>query len=171
MTHDPDLDLMRLLHGELPAERERALRDRLGRDPGLAVRYRRLEATWTRLTEPPAAPVPLGFGGRLMAHVRATVPSPLPPANIRAANAAAAASRTAPISWAAIPKWVRATGAAALVAGLLLGAGLGVRPPLDDRGQAAGLPALAESYWALLDTAPGDPPPAPPAEATSVPHG
>ncbi len=167
MTHDLELDLMRLLHGELPAGEERALRDRLGRDPGLARRYRRLEAAWARLSALPAAPVPLGFSGRVMAHVRSLAGdagalgarAPLAPAPVPAVTPTRplgnpAAPRPAPFSWSAMPTWVRATGAGALVAGLLLGAGLGVRPPADDRsGPASGLPGLAESYWTLVDTA------------------
>lgn len=137
------LQLLRLLRGELPPERASALRERLVREPGLAATWRRLENAWEGLTPPPATPVPLGFSGRVMARVREQAAG-APPLG----NGAGAA-----ISWAAAPTWVRATCAAALVAGVLLGAGLGARGRLDERQRTAeSVPALTESYWALVDT-------------------
>jgi anti-sigma factor RsiW len=132
------LQLLRLLQGELPPERASGLRERLAREPELAAAWRRLESAWEGLTPPPAAPVPLGFSGRVMARVREQAAG-VPPGNA--------------ISWAAAPTWVRATCAAALVAGVLLGAGLGSRGRLDERQRTAdSVPALTESYWALVDT-------------------
>ena len=143
--------LLRLLHGELPPERASALRERLVREPELAAAWRRLESAWERLTPPPPAPVPLGFSGRVMARVREQAAGGAPPLDTNA------------ISWAAAPTWVRATCAAALVAGVLLGAGLGARGRLDERQRTAeSVPALTESYWALVDR-PSETAAAPPA--------
>ncbi len=152
--------LLRLLHGELPPERASALRERLVREPELAAAWRRLESAWERLAPPPPAPVPLGFSGRVMARVREQAAG-APPVG---AGAGAA------ITWAAAPTWVRATCAAALVAGVLLGAGLGARGRLDERQRTAeSVPALTESYWALVDR-PSETAAAPP-ELPSSPRG
>jgi negative regulator of sigma E activity len=145
--------LLRLLHGEVPPEKASALRERLVREPELAAAWRRLESAWERLAPPPPAPVPLGFSGRVMARVREQAAGAPP----RGTAAGAA------ITWAAAPTWVRATCAAALVAGVLLGAGLGSRGRLDERQRTAdSVPALTESYWALVDT-PSETAAAPPA--------
>jgi anti-sigma factor RsiW len=138
MKHDSadlDIDLMRLLHGELPAERAGALRERLAREPALAASYRRAAGTWEGLTLPPAAPVPPGFSGRVMSRVRGAAAGGLPAGSLR---------------WSTAPRWVRAAGAAALLAGALLGAGLG-RGLVSDRDAPSGLPGLTESYWAMVD--------------------
>jgi ferric-dicitrate binding protein FerR (iron transport regulator) len=147
-----ETDLLRLLSGDLPPERARGLREQLARDPGLAAAFRRLERAWERLELPPAAAVPLGFSGRVMARVREM------PAPRTAGGAAPAGAGTGkgvvPLSWAAAPTWVRASCAAALLCGVLLGAGLGAR---GTRGQwqarpaGAGVPALTESYWAMVE--------------------
>lgn len=151
------VQLLRLLHGELPPERASALRERLVREPELAAVWRGLESAWERLTPPPPAPVPLGFSGRVMARVREHAAGAHP-----LGTAAGAA-----ISWAAAPTWVRATCAAALLAGVLLGAGLGSRGRLDDRQRSAeSVPALTESYWALVDR-PSETAAAPPALPSS----
>ncbi|HLX07599.1 MAG TPA: hypothetical protein VKY89_07020 [Thermoanaerobaculia bacterium] len=131
------LRLLPSLQSELTPDGERALRERLAREPALAAAWERLESAWRALEPPPAAPVPPGFSGRVMARVREQ-------GDARAAGA---------VSWAAAPTWVRASCAAALVAGVLLGAGLGARgftgmQPRD----ADSLPALTESYWALVET-------------------
>src|ERR1700692_73391 len=108
--------------------------------PDVAAAARRLESAWEGLTPPPPAPVPLGFAGRVMARVREQAAGAPPPLDTNA------------ISWAAAPTWVRATCAAALVAGVVLGAGLGSRGWLDERQRTAeSVPALTESYWALVD--------------------
>lgn len=146
MNRGTEHDLMRLLHGELPAEEARALRARLASDPALAAAYRRLEATWQGLSLPPAAPVPPGFAQRVLAHAR---------------------SRSAPgaLSWSAAPAWVRATAAAALVAGAVLGVGVGrswpapqpiPAPAFDSASLATSGEedySLAGSYWNLVEDA------------------
>ena len=141
MKHDLDVDLLRLLNGELPAAREQQLRRRLASEPELAAAFRRLERAWEGLELPPPTPVPPGFGGRVMAQVRE---------RHAAAGAPAAAGS---LSWAAAPRWVRATAAAALLAGVLLGAGLGTRGVSEERRSSGGVPALTESYWAMVETA------------------
>jgi hypothetical protein len=108
MNRRLEMDLMRLLHGELPEPRARELRERLAREPELADGYRRLEAVWGRLDLPPAAPPPLGFAGRVIARARE--------------------AQAGKISWALAPTWVRTTAAAALAAGLAVGVGIGTLP-------------------------------------------
>jgi ferric-dicitrate binding protein FerR (iron transport regulator) len=154
MKHALEADLKRFLRllpsldGELTPEGEQALRERLARDPELAAAWRRLEGAWEGLELPPAAPVPPGFSGRVMAHARQL-------------GEARAGGVGGSVSWAAAPNWVRASCAGALVAGLLLGAGLGVRGRTDLQPRAAeGVPALAESYWELVE-APNQPATAP----------
>ena len=65
MTRGTEEELIRLLHGELPPERTRELRERMRHEPELAGAYQRLERTWNGLDLPPAAPVPAGFAGRV----------------------------------------------------------------------------------------------------------
>jgi anti-sigma factor RsiW len=144
MTPGMEQDLMRLLHGELPAEEARALRARVFREPELAEAYRRLERTWQGLALPPASPVPLGFTGRVMAHVRRRTVS-------------------GSLTWSAAPGWVRATAAAALVTGAALGIGVGRIWPAPEGKADSGVDSsqtflsatadtsLADSYWSLIE--------------------
>jgi anti-sigma factor RsiW len=146
MNRATEMELMRLLHGELPPGEARALRDRLEREPELAAAWIRLQRTWNALELPPPTPAPLGFTQRL---------------------AACAREQAGGISWAAAPGWVRAAAAAALVTGIALGAGVGLWTgdprrivqaadgPLS--AAAADTPGaisdddLAGSYWNALD--------------------
>ena len=122
------LDLMRLLHGELPEERARELRARIERDPALAEEYRRLQRSWEGLALPPAAPVPPGFAQRVAARARSE-------------------------QSVAIPGWVRAAAALALVLGTALGAGVGRNwepaPEQEEMSEVDG--SLAESYLTALE--------------------
>lgn len=142
-------DLVRLLNNELPAEEARALRERVRNEPELAEAWRRLERTWERLELPPASPVPPGFTGRVMAHAR---------------------SQSAPgsLSWSSAPGWVRATAAAALVAGAVLGLGVGRSLPVSEAQPTAVSEVasdsistgeedtnLTERYWSLVEDATG----------------
>lgn len=129
MSTESERDLMRLVAGELPAERAAALERRLATEPELAALYRRLQRAWTALELPPVA-VPPGYAGRVAAR--------------------ASALRDAPPALAAAPLWVRAAAALALVAGVTLGAAVGLA------GGSAELTAdpvltLAEGYWQALD--------------------
>jgi anti-sigma factor RsiW len=150
MDRKLEKELMRLLHGELPAERARALRERLAGDPALAAAYRRLEAAWSGLDLPPAAPPPPGFAGRVMAQAREAARDPL----------------AGPASWGLAPTWVRATAGAALVAGLVAGVGLGgvwsapagaeAFEATDEQAEAEIAASgddgsLAESYWNAVE--------------------
>lgn len=148
MTRGTEQELMRLLHGELPPERARELRERLAADPELAGAYQRLERTWNGLDLPPASPAPAGFAGRVMAHAR-SLPKP-----------------TRSLSWSAAPIWVRATAAAALIAGAALGAGVGRSWPAADTAATDSSSAttavsslsgseynLADGYWDVIDDA------------------
>jgi len=149
VTEKDELELMRLLHGEMPAGQARLLRGRLEREPGLAAAWARLERTWSGLELPPAAPAPLGFSQRLLVQAR------------RSRQAGDG------LSWSAAPVWVRAAAAAALVTGLALGAGAGSwaggnpetrEPAANDLASLAAAQSssedaetsLAESYWDSL---------------------
>lgn len=134
---DLELDLMRLLHGELPEERARELRARMEREPALAEEYRRLQRSWEGLDLPPAAPVPPGFAQRVAARARSEQAAP-------------------------VPGWVRAAAALALVLGTVVGAGVGgsLPPPETARVEtveqqeeepSAVNGSLAESYWTTLE--------------------
>jgi anti-sigma factor RsiW len=148
MNRATEMELMRLLHGELPPDRARELRLRLEREPRLAAAWTRLERTWNRLELPPAAAVPPGFAGRLAARAR---------------------EQSGAVSWAMAPGWVRAAAAAALALGIALGAGAGrwtgsrapsIQAP-DEEISTSTEPSesseglfddnLAESYWNALD--------------------
>jgi anti-sigma factor RsiW len=115
-----ELDLMRLLHGELPEAQARALRERLDRDPALAEEYRKLHRTWEGLVLPPPSPVPPGFSQRVMARARADAWTRRPAEGLSLRGA---------------PVWVRAAAAVALVAGTALGIGVGGRLPVADETQ------------------------------------
>ncbi|HEY0782564.1 MAG TPA: hypothetical protein VGE98_08925, partial [Thermoanaerobaculia bacterium] len=82
-----EIELMRLLHGEMPEERARALRLRLDREPALAAVYRRLERSWEGLSLPEPAPAPPGFARRVVAELQ----------RIRASDR---------LSWSLAPIWV-----------------------------------------------------------------
>jgi anti-sigma factor RsiW len=141
MNRATEIELMRLLHGELPAEQARALRARLESEPELAAAWARLEGTWSGLELPPAAPAPPAFAQRVLAEAR---------------RQAGPAGR---LSWATAPRWARATAAAALAAGLALGLGAGklagARSQEPDYAASVSAavagPSLAETYWDSLD--------------------
>jgi anti-sigma factor RsiW len=145
MTRGTEQELMRLLHGELPPERARELREQMAAQPELAGIYQRLERTWNGLELPPAAPVPAGFSGRVMAHARG-LPSP---------------ARS--LSWSAAPAWVRAAAAAALIAGAALGVGAGrswtasETASADSAATVSSLSGseynLADGYWDVIEDA------------------
>ena len=143
MNRATEIELMRLLHGELPAEQARALRARLEHEPELAAAWERLERTWTGLELPPAAPAPPGFSQRVLAQARRQPGQP----------------ERGGLSWAAAPRWARAAAATALAAGLALGVGAGrwagtrSQEPDDALSVSAvdAGPSLAESYWDSLD--------------------
>ena len=138
MNRATEIELMRLLHGELPAEQAGALRARMAREPELAAAMARLERTWSGLELPPAAPAPPAFAQRVLAQAR----------------------RQPGLSWSAAPRWARATAAAALAAGLALGLGAGklagARSSQETESvlavsAAGGGPSLAETWWDSLD--------------------
>ena len=146
MTRGMEHDLMRLLRGDLPLGEALKLRERIQREPELAAAYTRLERTWNHLELPPAAPVPPGFTGRVMARVRSEKPS-------------------GSLSWSAAPGWVRAAAATALLAGAGLGIGLGRTWPAtetpattakaetasSDLAPGSADLSLAAGYWSLVE--------------------
>lgn len=146
MNRATEMEMMRLLHGELPPGRARELRARLEREPELAEALARLERTWNRLELPPPAPVPVGFAGRVAARAR---------------------EQAGEVSWATAPGWVRAAAAAALAAGIALGAGAGrwtgsqapsvgvqdveISTAVEEPSDLLFDDDLAGSYWNALD--------------------
>jgi anti-sigma factor RsiW len=159
MTPFPDvrpsqeIELMRLLHGELPAERAWSLRLRIDREPALATAFRRLEERWNGLELPESAPAPPGFSRRVMAAVQG----------------ARALDR---FSWSLAPTWVRAATAAALAAGLAVGAvGGALRGRSADEQMASNssdphlAQSLADSYWTEVEGEPAQPVTEPAGEA------
>jgi anti-sigma factor RsiW len=131
MNRRMELDLMRLLHGELPEERVRKLRAQMEREPALAEEYRRLQESWEGLALPPTAPVPPGFAQRIAAHVRSEQAIPT-------------------------PGWVRAAAALALILGTAVGAGVGWTPadpvqPTQESELSTIDGSLTESYLTTLE--------------------
>ncbi len=116
-------ELIRLLAGELPPPEAAALSARMAREPELAAAFRRLETAWRAAEPAPAGEVPAWFAVEVMQRVRREAAGPVP------------------LTWSAVPLRVRAAGAAALVAGLALGAGLATLRQAASGG-AAPRPAL-----------------------------
>ncbi len=157
MTKENQRRLMRLLHGELPAAEARRLEAELERDAQLRSAYRRLAETWEGL-ELPVSEVPAGFSARVTAAAR----------RLRQAEL-----RGGELSWSLAPAWARTGAAAALAAGLLLGAAFGggfgtpgTEAPAGAGGEAVlvadadvdadALPlSLAEVYWLALEEGDG----------------
>src|SRR5512135_1869079 len=136
MAEKTKRQLMRLLHGELPAERARGLRAELERDPALRREYERLRAVWEGLAAPEPEPAPAGFSARVMARLRS--------------------EREAPsgLGLAFAPAWAKVAAGLALVAGLALGSELARARPDPGSAALAGWSAdditLAESYASAL---------------------
>jgi anti-sigma factor RsiW len=128
MNRRLELDLMRLLHGELPEERARDLRAQMEREPALAEEYRRLQESWEGLALPPTSAVPPGFAQRVGAHLRAEQAVPT-------------------------PGWVRAAAALALILGTAIGVGVGWTPadPVQEEEISTVDGSLAESYLTTLE--------------------
>jgi anti-sigma factor RsiW len=131
MEVDLELDLMRLLHGELPEERARELRAQMERDPALAEEYHRIQESWEGLALPPTAPVPPGFAQRIAARVRTEQAVPT-------------------------PGWVRVAAALALILGTAVGVGVGgswtpAADPVQEEEPSAIDGSLTESYLTTLE--------------------
>lgn len=149
MKHTTEKRLMRLLHGELPPDEARRLEDRLAGDAEMRAAYEGLAATWERVQPPPEAPLPDGFAAGAMAAARKL--------------------RDGELSWSLAPVWARAGAAAALVAGLMLGAVFdgGFTQPAPSAGDlyadvdaatddADAVPlTLSEVYWLALEQSGG----------------
>ncbi len=153
MTKAKERQLMRLLHGELPPEVARRLERELESDQvlpegdkrkGLRAAHQRLARVWDGL-ELPASEPPAGFSAGVVAAARK-----LPGVEL---------------SWSLAPAWARGGAAAALLAGLLLGAafGRGFEVPAGDEtvivadADADAVPlSLAEVYWLALEESGGE---------------
>ncbi len=152
MTKDRERRLMRLLHGELPADEARRLERQLERDGELRSAHRRLARAWNDLELPPVE-VPAEFSLNVLAAARELPGTPGAPLG------------GLELSWSRAPAWARAGAAAALATGLLMGATFGASfGGISGAGSgAAGEEAvliadadvvplsLAEVYWLALE--------------------
>lgn len=121
-------ELIRYLLGELDEGRARAFEARLAADPRLRAELARLRRAWEGLTVPPPATVPAGFSAQVLTRARG--------------------SRTGST---VLPRWLPGAAAAAFLAGIALGAGLGGRAepgPLEE--SAPFDETLAVAYGAAL---------------------
>ncbi len=144
MNDTTETRLMRLLHGELPGDEARRLERRLEHDEALRASYRRLAAAWESLAPPVPGDLPDGFAAGVVAAARRI--------------------QEGELRWSLAPAWARAGAAAALAAGLLLGAVSGggfAAPAADDavlyaEADADAVPlSLAEVYWLALEESGG----------------
>jgi anti-sigma factor RsiW len=138
MTNHEERQLMRLLHGELPAEEAARWRQRLESESGLAAHYADLERQWSGLDLPDPAPA----GPELLAAVRRRLSSDEYPSLAD--------------MWRLAPAWNRALAAVALAAGIAVGvlAGTVSEARADDTLFATTDLSLAESYWQVLEEGP-----------------
>lgn len=126
--------LLQWVTGRLPADEAAELAWRVEADPALAAEARRLRARWLALELPPPSPAPVGFATRVVAR--------------------ALDERDSGLSWSIAPVWVRLASAAALIAGLGLGAAAGWRGASAPPELASELPpaaSLADSYWEAFE--------------------
>ena len=129
MNRGTEKQLIRLLQGELPESEERVLRQRLDEDEDLRRSYSSLRDLWQALEPATVEAVPEVFTSRVVRH--------------------ATAARVSRVQ--ASPLWARAAAAAALVAGIALGALLA--SPADSEEWAAWTTTRltqAEVYWEAL---------------------
>ena len=157
MTKAKERQLMRLLHGELLPDEARRLERELGSDSELGAAYRRLARAWDGLELPASGP-PAGFAAGVMAAARTTSRS-----RASGATSRLRAGEDGELSWSLAPAWARGGAAAALVAGLLLGASFGRGFEGGDEtavvaeADADALPlSLAEVYWLALEASGGE---------------
>ncbi len=146
MTKVREQQLVRLLHGELEPHEARRLERELERDDNLSAAYRRLVRTWDGLVMPASEP-PAGFSAGVVAAAR----------GLRTGDE---------LSWSLAPSWARGGAAAALLAGVLLGAAFGRGFELPATGDEAVIVAeadadalplsLAEVYWLALEESGGE---------------
>ncbi len=150
MTKVTERQLMRLVHGELPADEALRLEREIERDGELRAARDRLAETWASL-ELPASELPGGFSASVTVAARELCDGGL--------------------SWSLAPAWARGGAAAALVTGLLLGAVFGRGFELPDAGSAGSAGSqtvvvadadadaipltLAEVYWLSLEESGG----------------
>lgn len=125
-------DLTRLITGDLEGAEARAVERAIEEDPRLAERLGELRATWEGLAEPDFEPPGPEFERALLARLESTAETWDP--------------------WRSAGLLGRVAAAAALVAGIALGAGLGfgrrVEPELSELDP---LTTLADQYLAALD--------------------
>ena len=126
--------LLQMLHGEASESDSAELRHRMETDEELRRAFERFSRVWDDLQPPPPSIV-------TEASARAMVRRIL------------AAESQAAWGWKAAPNWARATGAIALVTGVVAGSAVSfMGPDVDDWSEEA---TLAESYetlfWSPLD--------------------
>ena len=134
MKRETDMQLMRLLHGELDESAARKLRQRLAVEPDLGRRFRDLERQWQTLDLPEPKTAPPGYSTRILARVRQEADRGI-----------------APVWWSQTWAGKLAT-AAVLAAGIAFGAILASPSEAEDwTGFLDDEPSLAESYLILVD--------------------
>lgn len=133
MSERVELQLMRLLHGELGDEEARHWRRRIEAEPDLAGRWAELEPLWSGLE----LPVPAAADAGLRLAVKA-----------RLQRSGDSRSST----WRLSPAWSRVAAVAALAGGIGLGmvAANASVAIVDEALFNQVEPSLAESYWLAM---------------------
>lgn len=135
MRDDRRRKLMRLVHGELPAEESDRLRRRMREDAALAEACSRLQEVWDGLTLPGVPSEHLDLAPSLLRRIEAQ--------DVRR-----------DLSWSTQPLWARTAAACALVVGMILGAFVVADLRAEsDLGYFPNEPTLAETYWLTFDAA------------------
>ena len=139
MSEQVELQLMRLLHGELSEPEALEWRRRIGAEPDLARRWAEVESLWSGIELPSTASADPG----LRLEVKARL--------LR--------SRNPDSAWELSSPWSRLAAAAALTAGIGLGmtAAGGSAVAADEALFNQVEPSLAESYWLAMTAEEADP--------------
>jgi anti-sigma-K factor RskA len=140
MDRETEKQLIRLLTDELSAADARELRQRLEKEGDLQRAFASLQERWKALEPPPLQPVHPSFTSRVVRQATLTGPAV-----------------AAPGLGGAAPLWTRATAAAALAVGILVGALLASQSQSEDwtAWNAVEL-TQAEDYWETLDASSDD---------------
>ncbi len=134
MNRQNEIELLRLLHGELEPGEVRRLEARMVDDDALRAAFARLKRRWEGLELPDPASAPPGFAASVLERVRWK------------------GGGVKPVFWAAHPTLGRTATVAAFAGGILLGAllvewGEAVEPQEYSYIESS----LAEIYWSALE--------------------
>lgn len=134
MERRTTIELMRMLHGELPEAAVENLQDRLQKEPDLRRELEILERRWQGLELPEPEPAPLGFATRVVAGARESADQGFAPA------------------WWSHTLAGKAATALLLAGGIALGAFLASPSAADDWSEySTAEPSMAESYLQGLE--------------------